>query len=54
MQKISKYTTVTAAHSYDLDRMVNDLIANGWQPFGFPCVGTPTFFMQTMVKYTEN
>jgi hypothetical protein len=54
MQEIIEYTTAFQILPSELDKRVNDLIADGWQPFGVPYVGKPGYLMQAMVKYKKD
>jgi hypothetical protein len=51
MAKIIKYRLETGS-SIDLYKRVNDLIIEGWQPFGAP-IYTGAGFAQAMVEYEE-
>jgi hypothetical protein len=51
MAKIIKYRLETGSY-IDLYKRVNDLIIEGWQPFGAP-IYTGAGFAQAMVEYEE-
>lgn len=54
--KIVEYALIELPHTHELTPLINDMIADGWQPFGAPFYGTNNhiyefFFAQAMVKY---
>lgn len=48
---IFEYITVYASTCLDLDKKVQKLIAEGFQPFGNPYKGNSGMLLQAMVKY---
>ena len=52
-RKISEYKTAYASTCLDLDKKVQKLIAEGFQPFGNPYKGNSGMLLQAMVKYVE-
>ncbi|SMG27842.1 protein of unknown function [Dethiosulfovibrio salsuginis] len=53
MKKITCYTVVEGTGPKIISQYVNDLIAEGWQPFGSLSDGRGQKFAQALVKYEE-
>jgi len=55
MKRITEYSTAQDSNIKDLDRIVNEMIEQGFQPFASPyvIVGGEFPACQTMVKYKE-
>lgn len=55
MKQIIEYTTIRESNFESLDMKVNELIEQGFQPFGSPYVTDNGDFLacQAMVKYEE-
>ena len=55
MKRIAEYTTARDSNIKDLDRIVNEMIEQGFQPFGSPYVTEGGEFLacQAMVRYEE-
>ncbi len=53
MNEIIEYITALASNIKDLDKKVNDLIKQGYQPYGSPYVTEGTEFLacQAMVRH---
>lgn len=56
MKRITEYTTARDSNIKDLDRIVNEMIEQGFQPFGSPYVTEGDEFLacQAMVRYEES
>ena len=56
MKRITEYTTARDSNIKDLDRIVNEMIEQGFQPFGSPYVTEGDEFLacQAMVRYAED
>lgn len=55
MKKIIEYHIVENSNTFQLSKIVNKLIKNGWQPYGgVSFTGQPEgHYIQAMVKYEE-
>lgn len=53
MTEIVEYITAAESSRTDLDSKVNELIQQGFQPFGSPYVKENSFPCQAMVKYAK-
>ena len=55
MKRITEYSTARDSNIKDLDRIVNEMIEQGFQPFGSPYVTEGDEFLacQAMVRYEE-
>jgi len=55
MKRITEYSTARDSNIKDLDRIVNEMIEQGFQPFSSPYVTEGDEFLacQAMVKYEE-
>jgi hypothetical protein len=49
-----EYKIATAQNIPELERMVNDLMGEGWEPEGGACASPDGIFFQSMVFYEMN
>lgn len=52
--KIKKVKYLERARPEGLGNSVNEMIAKGWQPKGYPIVDKDGYLVQMVVKYAED